>query len=336
MLHVSARDRGVSTETPAALDAEGPLRRWSRRKREAVREKEAAEARGRDASRAPSEAVRDAREPAGDAPAPAAVEEKDPTDEDMPPIDSLDENSDYSGFLSPGVSEGLRRRALRKLFMSAVFNVRDGLDDYDEDFTNFEALGDIVTSDMRHQAEAEAERARRARADTGPEDLREDDSGRAGTGPAAEAAEGEAAEDEADAVRADAAGMPGASGHPPSEEPGVPQSASGEESGVPQSMPGEVAAGIEAGTASGQDGGPSANFDGGARESAPGGRAMAGTEAVSEDVVAIGSGNGEAAGNLESAGTPGPPEPGPPGAGAGDPASDGTDAASSATGRPRA
>ena len=326
MLHVSARDRGVSTEAPAALDAEGPLRRWSRRKREAVCEKEAADAaRGRDTSRAPSEAVRDAREPAGAVPAPAAVEEKDLTDEDMPPIDSLDENSDYSGFLSPGVSEGLRRRALRKLFMSAVFNVRDGLDDYDEDFTNFEALGDVVTSDMRHQAEAEAERARRARADTGREDLREDDSGRDSAGPTAGAAEDEAAEDEADAVRADAAGMPGASGHPPSEEPGVPQS-----------MPGEVAAGIEAGTASGQDGGPSANFDGGARESAPGGRAMAGTEAVSEDVVAIGSGNGEAAGNLESAGTPGPPEPGPPGAGAGDPASDGTDAASSATGRPRA
>jgi hypothetical protein len=222
---VSARDRGVSTEIPAALDAEGPLRRWSRRKREAVREKEAAEeARGRDASRAPSEAVQDAREPAGDAPAPAVVEEKDLTDEDMPSIDSLDENSDYSGFLSPGVSEGLRRRALRKLFMSAVFNVRDGLDDYDEDFTNFEALGDIVTSDMRHQAEAEAERARSARADTGPADLPEDDPGPAGTGPTADAAE-----DEADAARADAAGMPAASGHRSSEEPGVPESASGED-----------------------------------------------------------------------------------------------------------
>ena len=240
---MSARDRGVSTEIPAALDAEGPLRRWSRRKREAVREKEAAdEARGRDASRAPSEAVQDAREPAGDAPAPAAVEEKDLTDEDMPPIDSLDENSDYSGFLSPGVTEGLRRRALRKLFMSAVFNVRDGLDDYDEDFTNFEALGDIVTSDMRHQAEAEAERARRAGADTGPADLPEDDPGPAGTGPTADAAEDEAdaaradaAEAEADAARADAAGMPGASGHRPSEEPGVPEFASGEDAADPAS-----------------------------------------------------------------------------------------------------
>jgi len=146
--------------------------------------------------------------------------------------------SGYSGFLSPGVSEGLRRRALRKLFMSAVFNVRDGLDDYDEDFTNFEALGDIVTSDMRHQAEAEAERARRARADTGSADLSENDPAPAETGPTADAAEGEAdaaradaAEDEADAARADAAGMPAASGHRPSEEPGARESASGEDAG---------------------------------------------------------------------------------------------------------
>lgn len=82
------------------------------------------------------------------------------TDEDMPPLESLDEGGDFSGFLSPGVSEKLRRAAMRKLFSAAVFNVRDGLDDYDEDFTNFEPLGDIVTSDMKHQAEV-AERRRR-------------------------------------------------------------------------------------------------------------------------------------------------------------------------------
>lgn len=325
---MSARDRGVSTEIPAALDAEGPLRRWSRRKREAVREKEAAdEARRRDASRAPSEAVQDAREPAGDAPAPAAVEEKDPTDEDMPPIDSLDENSDYSGFLSPGVSEGLRRRALRKLFMSAVFNVRDGLDDYDEDFTNFEALGDIVTSDMRHQAEAEAERARRARADTGPADLPEDDSGPTEAEPTAEAAE-----DEADAVRADATGMPAASGHRSSEEPGVPESASSGEPGVPESASGEDAAG----TVAGEDGGPPADSGGRARKSDPGGRAMAGTVVVSEGVVATDPENGDAPGNRESAGNPGPPEPGPPGSGAGNPAPDGTGRTAGAAGDRRA
>ncbi|MCY4313268.1 MAG: DUF3306 domain-containing protein [Gammaproteobacteria bacterium] len=75
------------------------------------------------------------------------------TDEDMPPIESLDANSDYSVFMSKGVSENLRRMALRKLFSQGVFNIRDGLDDYDDDFTTFESLGDLVTSDMKHREE---------------------------------------------------------------------------------------------------------------------------------------------------------------------------------------
>jgi hypothetical protein len=79
-----------------------------------------------------------------------------PTDADMPPVESLTEDSDYSGFMSPKVSESLRRIALRKLFHSAAFNVCDGMDDYDEDFTSFEKLGNIITADMKHQMEMEA------------------------------------------------------------------------------------------------------------------------------------------------------------------------------------
>ena len=170
---MNARDRDGSTEAPTPLDAEGPLRRWARRRREVAREAQAnAGARPRDIP----EQAPDVRQSADDPPVPAAVEEKALTDEDMPPLDTLDEDSDYSGFLSPGVSEALRRRALRKLFSSAVFNVPDGLDDYDDDFTSFAALGDIVTSDMKHQAEVEAERARQARSDTEPAPETEDGS----------------------------------------------------------------------------------------------------------------------------------------------------------------
>ena len=184
---MNARDRGVSTESRTGLDAEGPLRRWARRRREVAREEEAAdEARRRKTLRessrkAPQEApdVRDSDAGASGPAASAAAEaERVLTDEDMPSLDSLGEDSDYSGFLSPGVSEALRRRALRKLFTSAVFNVPDGLDDYDDDFTSFQALGDIVTSDMRHQAEMEAERAKQARADAEP--ASGDESGGAG------------------------------------------------------------------------------------------------------------------------------------------------------------
>ena len=80
------------------------------------------------------------------------------TDEDMPPIESLNEESDFSMFMSRGVSDELRNLALKKLFKAAVFNVRDGLDEYDEDYTSFEKLGDIVTCDMKHAIEMEAKK----------------------------------------------------------------------------------------------------------------------------------------------------------------------------------
>ncbi len=82
------------------------------------------------------------------------------TDDDMPDIETLDEGSDYSGFMSTGVSESLRKIALRKLFHSETYNVRDGLDDYDGDYTFFEKLDPTtVTSDMKHMFEVEAKRA---------------------------------------------------------------------------------------------------------------------------------------------------------------------------------
>ena len=170
---MKTRDRGAGTEPRSASDAEGPLQGRARRRREVAREEQALEARGENASAG----TPDVREPRGEPPEPSGqgvVEQTVLTDEDMPALESLDEGSDYSGFLSPGVSEELRRRALRKLFMSAVFNVRDGLDDYDEDFTSFEALGDIVTSDMKHMAEVEAERAKQARADAEPATVPDD------------------------------------------------------------------------------------------------------------------------------------------------------------------
>ena len=83
------------------------------------------------------------------------------TDADMPDIDTLTADSEFSDFFSPGVSEALRKTALRKLFLSEVFNVRDGLDEYDGDYTQFEKLGEIVTSDMQHQLEMEARRKAR-------------------------------------------------------------------------------------------------------------------------------------------------------------------------------
>lgn len=126
---------------------EGLLKRWSRRK--------AAVVSGAVVEDEPQALVEEPSEPESlDAePAPPPL-----SDEDMPPLESLNEESDYTGFLSPNVSDALRKQALRKLFSSAVFNKVDGLDDYDEDFTQFEALGDIITSDMKFEAEQRARR----------------------------------------------------------------------------------------------------------------------------------------------------------------------------------
>lgn len=118
----------------------GFLRRWSERK---------VQARAREELPASREA------PANELTSPTQVGEPVPplTDADMPPIDTLNEDSDYTGFLSPQVSDELRRLALRKLFHMPKFNIRDGLDDYDEDFRTFEAIGNIVTAHERYQLE---------------------------------------------------------------------------------------------------------------------------------------------------------------------------------------
>lgn len=141
-----ANKRRKETKTARAEPSESAgaqqrfLRRWSERK---------AHARTAAKPSASSDA------PTSELPAATRVDDAAPplTDADMPSIDTLDENSDYKGFLSPKVSEELRRLALRKLFHLPKFNIRDGLDDYDEDFRTFEALGKIVTAHERHQME---------------------------------------------------------------------------------------------------------------------------------------------------------------------------------------
>jgi len=129
-----------------AVDSQSPggfISRWSRLKRAAA---------------SPPQAVAESSE----ASLPEEVSEQPLTDADMPPLESLDETSDYTGFLSEKVSESLRRQALRKLFHQAAFNVRDGLDDYDDDYTSFTKLGDVITADMRHQLAMAEERLKAA------------------------------------------------------------------------------------------------------------------------------------------------------------------------------
>ena len=170
---------------------ESVLSRWSRRKLEAERPRETAELEPGTPESAPAEDA-----------LPANEAEKPPlTDADMPDIETLTEESDFSPFMSPGVSEELRNLALRKLFRAPLFNIRDGLDEYDDDFTQFEKLGDIVTSDMKHRIEMEQQKLR--------ERLAEENREGAGGDPqddveAVEAVEEEDFDDEAEVAELDA------------------------------------------------------------------------------------------------------------------------------------
>jgi len=150
------RDNGARDQPGAAGGEENFLSRWSRRK-QADRKDETLAA-PRPAATATGKSPRDA------APAIAGDLRQELTDADMPPLASLDSDSDFSLFMSPGVSEQLRTQALRKLFHLPAFNVTDGPNDYDEDYTQFAGLGTVVTQEMKRvlKRELEAEVAREA------------------------------------------------------------------------------------------------------------------------------------------------------------------------------
>ena len=59
---------------------------------------------------------------------------------ELPPIDQLTLESDFSAFFHPKVEEDVRRQALRKLFSEPHFNVMDGLDVYIDDYSKTEPI----------------------------------------------------------------------------------------------------------------------------------------------------------------------------------------------------
>jgi hypothetical protein len=126
----------------------GGLRRWSERKRLAKQDAStlAEHAGAKSAVSQTPSGAHDTLDEQADAPV-------------LPPIDSLDEHSDYRGFMSDKVSEALRLQALRKLFSLPQFNIRDGLNDYDEDFSTFRSLGDIIPHDMARGIERALKKA---------------------------------------------------------------------------------------------------------------------------------------------------------------------------------
>ncbi|MBO6947099.1 MAG: DUF3306 domain-containing protein [Rhodospirillales bacterium] len=116
----------------------------------------------------------------------AGIEEEELSEEErevvaeLPPLETLDKDSDFSPFLRDGVPEFMKRRALRLLWrLNPFFNFRDGLNDYDQDFNVVHKIIDEMTGAYKvgrgHLTDQELrdmtpERARRAFGDEEPTD----------------------------------------------------------------------------------------------------------------------------------------------------------------------
>ncbi len=149
----SAPDKPTSPLPPVEAERddkeEAFLQRWSRRKHEMRVQQTDAKQVATD--RTEEKAIE-----------PPKVPEKILTDADMPPLESLNEASDYSMFMSSGVSDALRSKALRKLFLSPDINQRFLLESEYYDCHGFTPLGNIVTHDMREEMAREAQKLKDA------------------------------------------------------------------------------------------------------------------------------------------------------------------------------
>jgi len=69
---------------------------------------------------------------------------------DLPPVESLDKDSDFTPFFGPNIPDFLKRQAFKALWVSSpFFGFQDGLDDYAENFRIIEKILTAVDSDYK-------------------------------------------------------------------------------------------------------------------------------------------------------------------------------------------
>ena len=107
------------------------LSRWSRRKLAAAVEAPV--------TQASASAI--VPKPAPGTPTPSAALE-------LPPVESLTFDSDFTAFLQPGVDDELKRAALKQLFRDPRFNIMDGLDTYIGDYTKADPIPPDIVADL--------------------------------------------------------------------------------------------------------------------------------------------------------------------------------------------
>ena len=111
------------------MSREPLLARWSRRK---------LSVRGEDPVEPASPTAAQGEDPVE--PAPPVGPETPTVRPELPPLDSISLDTGIAAFFRPGVEEGLRRLALKKLFSDPHFNVMDGLDVYIDDYSKWDPI----------------------------------------------------------------------------------------------------------------------------------------------------------------------------------------------------
>ncbi|MBD3634841.1 MAG: DUF3306 domain-containing protein [Methylophaga sp.] len=89
-----------------------------------------------------------------------ATEEPVETVEASDQITETDSEQEKPIWQRDDVDEETRKSALRALFRKPEFNVRDGLNEYDDDFTKFASLGNVVTHEMKRMLKLAEEKSR--------------------------------------------------------------------------------------------------------------------------------------------------------------------------------
>jgi len=131
-------------------DKESFLGRWSRLKQEQQRAADA---------------------PAGPPPVPAGQGAAGGTPAQLPPLEALTPQSDFSAFMGPNVADALRRAALKKLFAHPQINVADPFEPFSGDWTVGEAIPEEMLARLQ-QARAALLREPETQAAALPEDAK--------------------------------------------------------------------------------------------------------------------------------------------------------------------
>ena len=149
------------------------LRRWARRKRAAGKPSEPDPVPGDDGQGPSADSGKVAA--VGENPDSADSPTAEPEALDLPDIDSLTAESDFTPFMKPGVPEALKNRALRKLWrINPVFGRLDGLNDYDGDFTDAASVvKDLKT--LYKVGRGFLPEPKEVAAETGPEEMQSGD-----------------------------------------------------------------------------------------------------------------------------------------------------------------